>query len=237
MTDWELPKIHLGDTKRKGSLNYNTNTIVLITGKMRLPDELQNQVIENIKKIFPYDYIICDIPEDEYEKYHKKLVQMYKHYDTVQKLPERYKNIIRIRNDIVLDQKNNDKDTYLSLIRNLEICHEESEKKGVVIGVQQMSTRRMIKKWISKNRTEFRQIGDFAIFHHRNKIVDPRKVFGSSEEEQVRFGKEPHWAWGEIFAVDYRGIVNIPLMLKVYRHTNDYDWWLGVKIPSYNKVI
>jgi hypothetical protein len=234
VTDWGLPKIRSGNTQRE---SYKSDTIVLITGKMRLPEDLQNQVIDEIRNLFPFDYIICDIPEDEYEKYDQKLVQIYKHYDTVQKLPEQYKHVIRIRNDVVLDKTNNAKDTYRSLICNLEICLEELQKKGIVIGVQHMSARRLINKWTSENRSEKRQIGDFMIFHPRDKIMNPRKVFGSSEKEQARLGEDLHWAWGDVFSVNYRNIVHVSLPLKVYRHTSESEWWLGVRIPSYNKVI
>ncbi len=237
-----MPKIHSGDANRK---EYESDTIVLISGRNRLPEELQNRVIENIKTVFPYDYIICDIPEDEYEQYYFRLVQIYKHYDTVQKLPKQYKHIIRVRNDIALDEINQETDEvdsksalpYNGMRVNLEVCPKISKQQGVVLGVQHFGVRRVISKWGSKKRSEKRQIGDFMIFHPRDKIMDPREVLGRTKEKREEMIAEPHWAWGEVFAVNFRNIIHVQLPLKIYRDSGERDWWCGVRIPDYNKVI
>jgi hypothetical protein len=230
VTKWELPKINSGETQKE---SYKSDTIVLITGTKRLPENLQDQVIDEITNLFPFDYVICDIPEDEYKKYHPKLVQMYKHYDTVQRLPKEYRYIIRIRNDVVLDEINVSNSEYRLLEENLKQCRGVSRQSGVVIGVQHLNTRRLTQKWRSRNRSERRQIGDFVIFHLRGQMMNPREIFNSSALEQRKLAKEPHWAWGDLFDVKWTQIVHMQLPLKIYRNSNEQDWCIGVKIPEY----
>lgn len=229
MTDWGLPKIYSGNTQKS---NYASDTIVLISGAKRLPEDLQNQVINEIANLFPFDYVVCDLPEDEYKKYHPKLIQMYKHYDATQKLPKKYRHVIRVRNDVVLDEINVGNDQYRFLKQNLKECCKIS-RQGVVIGVQHMGISKLIRKQSSNIRSEKRLIGDFIIFHGKDQIMNPREIFDSSVEGQRKLAVEPHWAWGDIFKVNWTRIFHAQLPLKIYRNTTEKDWCMGVKIPEY----
>lgn len=190
MTKVQLPEIVVGDKNNK---YYKNDVIILICGEERFDKRLHEQVIEKITQIFPYDYLVFN-PEDteEYLKLHPAEIQMWKYYDTVEVLPDKYSFIIRFRNDINWNE---------NFVPTWDIFRE-AYAHGLTVGIQSFNYRRVL-----HNETRKQFIGDLIVFHTRNVLKNPRKnpSFVNPKVREKKLTWEsmkdfcPHRAWFEMF--------------------------------------
>ena len=83
------------------------DVLILITGIERLDPDVHDKIIKRLCFEGRYDYAVVNIEKEIYKKilsdFPQSFLQVYKLWDILQEVPEKYKYIVRARNDCRLD--------------------------------------------------------------------------------------------------------------------------------------
>jgi len=83
------------------------DVLILITGVERLDPDVHDKIIKRLCFEGRYDYAVVNIEKEIYKKilsdFPQSFLQVYKLWDILQEVPEKYKYIVRARNDCRLD--------------------------------------------------------------------------------------------------------------------------------------
>ena len=169
---------------------------ISIAGTIRLEKYVHDYLIKRIFDLekLRIDYIIenDNIDENKYieRKINKHYRQMYKHWDIISNLPEKYTHIIRIRNDILIEESP-------SVIKHLK----HSIKFDYAIGFQKFGSIMSFKN--IENRLEKKNdlgVGDLILIHPRNKMLNPYEIFSDDDRRIYRHViRSPHIEWMKLF--------------------------------------
>jgi hypothetical protein len=203
--------------------DFSRHTIIVFNDLPRMSTENMNSVIEFYQSFLPYDICIIsgnderyeddfqhsvnyvdwkyDVPKEYLEK--NRLIQIWKHWQTCQILPKKYKFIIRVRSDLKIP-----KDVSNSYWHNLFefSCHGD-----IVLGFGFLSSGKLFRNFFRKidgNSVEF--MSDFIICHKRKLVRNPteniwNKIYkNNSKSDNISV----HTAWTHFFA-DSNRIENV----------------------------
>ena len=228
----ELNKIVEGDVTDP---RYTKDIIILITGKRNFSDSLHNRVKDKITRTHVYDYMEVDLPDtDEYKSLnHERWIQLYKHYDAVVNLPDRYKFIVRFRCDIDWDE------TIYTGKLNLGRYVKKNEHTVISMQYFEPLLQLQMKKGYfptcndGKLKAVEESMGDLIIFHSRDCLLDPRKtdIETMAKGEYKKF--DIHHYWTKMFdKTKIKKIINLFHVIRVYKYPP-----LGDLMPeSYTEV-
>ena len=198
--------------------NYRNDTITLIIGKRNFSDSLHNKVRDKITSYYVHDYMEVDLPDtEEYESLSSEhMIQLYKYYDAVSNLPDKYKFISRFRCDIDWDVSTFIGSNLLGYVRH----------NNGVISMQyfaplvQLDMKKGYFPTIEGKLEKTRErMGDLIIFHSRDCLLDPRKT-DIEKMAKVNFrAHDIHHYWTKIFdKTKIKEIVNIFEIIRIYKY-------------------
>ena len=216
MTKVQLPEIVVGD---KEDRLYRNHIIMCICGENRLGDKLHNHCLEKVKERLPFDYVICDLPDTE--EYlgliDNKQIQLYKYYDAVSVLPEKYTHIIRVRNDLIWDD---------GLVGTRYVC-DFAFREDYTIGMQTLAVPSTL---LDQSKRTCLFLGDLIIFHRRDRLSNPRNIKYITSVNRVQRSSECHRWWQKMFR-DPKRTMHLNAFIKVYKPPPEDEWPQFEKVP------
>ena len=170
------------------------DVLILITGIERLNPDVHDKIIKRLCFEGRYDYAVVNIEKEIYKKILSDFngeigfLQVYKLWDILQEVPEKYKYIVRARNDIRLDW--NPQLWKSPTAKLFERYVGEIRKRDLTFGLSSFGISKSIQNlFVPDHRVWF---ADFIIVFRRDQYKNPYEV-------DLTPGQTIHLQWCKLF--------------------------------------
>ena len=165
----------------------NPKVAIVVSNNRRLTNEQHDELLSRIHHIIPYDMFIYDLGDKPEWKDPKKIkyrnsIQIYKHWDALQLLPERYRYIVKVRNDLDVVEA-----------FGVKLAIQKGFEENWTIGMGQINFHKHQRNW-KMGKEVF--IGDLIIAHPRDAMKDPNMM---EKEQEFYHSRVGHRKWAMCF--------------------------------------
>jgi hypothetical protein len=180
------------------------DVLILITGVERLDPDVHDKIIKRLCFEGRYDYAVVNIEKEIYKKilsdFPQSFLQVYKLWDILQEVPEKYKYIVRARNDCRLDW--NPQLWKPPTAKFFERYVGEIIRRNLTIGLGSFGISKAVQNlFVPDHRVWF---ADFIIVFRRDQYKNPYEVMDVLDVNppvQIITGgwTHPHYYWCKLF--------------------------------------
>jgi hypothetical protein len=247
----------------KDFLDGAEKTLCIIHG-LPTTTEIMVECIDRLRLYFPYDlYIECDsetpYPDDfpypvnyvnyrfpttrpdslNLKRYDSGFIQTYKHFECLQRIPAKYENIVKLRNDVLVTYNTRDTVseklvlTYSLAFRMVQKLAHQTMKHGITYGFGPFMEDR------TPNNILFGEdhftLWDFILIHKRNRIRNPDFIYRNRKNIKDSYPKgwsqigngvieiDPHWLWAKCLGANIKNAYSVSFPIRRILKNETFD--------------